>query len=439
MKILLRCLRSALPSTWKSASWLMKLMIPITLIVTLLQHFGILEWIAGYLNPIFSYFGLPGSSAVIFISGAAAGTYSGIAAMMSIHLTLRQATILGIMIALCHALPMECAVNRKTGSSFWKMAVIRIAMAFLSAFILNILLPELSDSYVYIGAKQDSAFTDVVLTWALSQAKMCITVFLIIYALMVVQRLIEAFHLLEPLSRLLAPLMRLFGLPRQVSYMWLVGNVLGISYGSAVMLELQEKGLINKEDANDVNYHLIMNHSMLEDTIVFAATGISAIWMISARLLFAIALVWARKTLMTGISKLAMAITIFGFSLSMSAQTKSLKIDTFTTFPEEIDGGCCRFYINQQDMEDGNYLMVNDMASTAILYINGEKNVFTAKKVKKGEIEQTFENKNYILKVQVNSITNQRYESYSFRGWITLKAKKGKIEKSIAFIGTCEW
>jgi len=300
MKIIIHCLRSALPSTWKSASWLMKLMIPITLAVTLLQHFGVLEWIAGYLNPLFSYFGLPGSSAVIFISGAMAGTYSGIAAMMTIHLTLRQATILGIMIGLCHGLPMECAVNSKTGSSFWKMGLIRILMAFICAFILNILLPELPESYMYIGAQQDSSFTEVIQNWLLSQAKMCVTVFLIIYALMVVQRLIEAFKLLEPLSRLFAPVMRLFGLPKQVSYMWLVGNVLGISYGSAVMLELQEKGIINKEDANDVNYHLIMNHSMLEDTIVFAATGISAIWVMSTRLGFAIALVWMRK----GVKKL---------------------------------------------------------------------------------------------------------------------------------------
>ena len=124
-----------------------------------------------------------------------------------------------------------------------------------------------------------------------------ITVFLIIYSLMVVQRLIEAFHLLQPLSKALAPLMRVFGLPQQVSYMWLVGNVLGISYGSAVMLELQDKGMINKEDANDMNFHLIMNHSMLEDTIVFAATGISALWIIGTRVFFALILVWGRKWL----------------------------------------------------------------------------------------------------------------------------------------------
>lgn len=38
----MQSLRSALPSTWKSASWLLKLMIPISLTVALLQHWGIL-------------------------------------------------------------------------------------------------------------------------------------------------------------------------------------------------------------------------------------------------------------------------------------------------------------------------------------------------------------------------------------------------------------
>lgn len=291
----LSCASTALPATWRSASWLMKLMIPISLIVTLLQYFGILEWMALYLHPVFVHLGLPGASAVAFISGASAGTYAGIAAMMSMPLTMKQATILSLMIAICHALPMECAVNRKTGSSFWRMAMLRIVMAFVCALVLNILLPPMDSPYIYMGAEEGSSFSAVMVTWLLSQLKMCTLVFLIIYVLMIIQRLIEAYNLLSPLSSFLAPLMTLFGLPRQAAYMWLVGNVLGISYGSAVMLELEEKGLINRDEANDVNYHLIMNHSMLEDTIVFAATGISAWLMIATRMSFAIILVWLRR------------------------------------------------------------------------------------------------------------------------------------------------
>ena len=295
MEKIFDCFKQAVPASWKSTRWLLKLMIPISLAVTLMQHFGILAWIATWINPMFVHFGLPGESAVAFISGAAAGTYAGLAVMMSIPLTMKQASILALMIALCHALPMECAVNKKTGSSFWNMAVIRIVMALLCAFTLNLLLPEIAGKYIYLGAEADSSLAEVTTTWVLSQVKMSLMVMLIIFTLMVVQRMLEAYRLLDSLSRLLSPLMLFFGLPRHASYMWLVGNVLGISYGSAVMLELEEKGLVRKDEANDVNYHLIMNHSMLEDTIVFAATGISAILLITTRVSFALLLVWGRK------------------------------------------------------------------------------------------------------------------------------------------------
>ena len=150
------------------------------------------------------------------------------------------------------------------------------------------------EAYAYMGAAADSSLIEVLYTWLLSQLKMVVMVFGIIYSLMVIQRLIEAYNLLPKLSKVFAPLMRVFGLPEQSTYMWLVGNVLGLSYGSAVMLELEEKGVITRKEANDVNYHLIMNHSMLEDTIVFAVTGISALWIISTRVLFAMLLVWGR-------------------------------------------------------------------------------------------------------------------------------------------------
>ena len=79
--------------------------------------------------------------------------------MMSIPLTMKQASILALMIALCHALPMECAVNRKTGSSFWTMGILRIVMALTCALILNVLLPDMPGTYIYLGTAADSSFT----------------------------------------------------------------------------------------------------------------------------------------------------------------------------------------------------------------------------------------------------------------------------------------
>lgn len=294
----LTILRMAVRPSCKSAAWLLRLMIPISLGVTLLQYYGILQWIASYTEPLFCHFGLPGASALVFITGASAGTYAGLAAMMSVHLTFRQASIMAVMVCLCHALPMECAVNRKTGSSFWLMAAIRIAMAFVAAFLLNLLLPEMPAAYVYLGAPADSTLVEVLTTWLLSQLKMSAMVCLIIFSLMIIQKFIEVRGLLRPLSHLFAPLMHLFGLPARASYMWIVGNVIGLSYGSAIMLELKDRGIITLEDANDVNYHLIMNHSMLEDTLVFAVTGISAPLIIGCRVCLAMAVVWTRRAVL---------------------------------------------------------------------------------------------------------------------------------------------
>ncbi len=201
--------------------------------------------------------------------------------MMSMHLTLRQATIIAIMTCLCHALPLESAVVKKVGSRPYRMALIRIVAAFLAGVLLNLLLPELPQPYMSAPAEAATPTLQGVLTaWLWSSAKMSVMIWALIFVLMFIQRAMEAFGVMHWLTRPLRPLMRLFGLPENASYLWLVGNVVGISYGSAMMLDLEESGQITKEEANEVNYHLIMNHSMLEDTMVFAATGVSAWWIL---------------------------------------------------------------------------------------------------------------------------------------------------------------
>ena len=157
---------------------------------------------------------------------------------------------------------------------------------------LNIVLPDFPEPFSSLTVSADETSIGMVLrAWLISSVKLAAMIFAIIYALMFVQRLMERFELMQRLMKPLEPLMVFFGLPRNAAYLWLVGNVLGISYGSAVMLQLEEEGKINREEANEVNYHLIMNHSMLEDTLVFATAGVSALWILSTRLLFALLLV----------------------------------------------------------------------------------------------------------------------------------------------------
>lgn len=294
----------SLRPTIRQTCWLLKIMIPISLGVCLLQYYGVIAWLAQWLNPLFCHIGLPGASSIAFLTGATATTYAALAVMLSMELTLRQATIIAIMVLICHALPLECTVNKKVGSKPLMMALLRVAGALLAAIYLNLVLPELPEAFSTTPlTANESNLVDVLQAWCISSVKLSVMIFVIIYTLMFVQRLMERFGLMQKLTKPLEPLMAFFGLPRNASYLWLVGNVLGISYGSAVMLQLEDEGKISREEANEVNYHLIMNHSMLEDTLVFATAGVSALWILSTRLLFALVLVWARKGILAAIQR----------------------------------------------------------------------------------------------------------------------------------------
>ncbi|MBR4130301.1 MAG: nucleoside recognition protein [Bacteroidaceae bacterium] len=273
-------------------------MIPISFAVCLAQYYGIIAWCAQWLNPLFCHIGLPGASSIAFLTGATSTTYAALAVMMTMELTLRQATIIAIMVLICHALPLECTVNKKVGSKPFRMAFLRICGALLAAVYLNLVLPELSEPFSALTISAENAtIYEVLRNWLWSTVKLSAMIFVIIYALMFVQKFMERFGLMQKLVKPLSPIMVFFGLPRDAAYLWLVGNVLGISYGSAVMIQLEEEGKITPEEADEVNYHLIMNHSMLEDTLVFATAGVSALWILSTRLLFALLLVWGRKAI----------------------------------------------------------------------------------------------------------------------------------------------
>lgn len=296
-KKLYMCFEDAVRPSVTTTLWLLKIMLPISLVVQLMQYYGIIAWLAQYLNPVFVRMGLPGASGIAFLTSASVTTYAGLAVMLSMDLTMREATILSVMTVLCHALPLECAVVHKVGSNPYRMGLLRIIAAFLAALYLNVVLPDMPQPFNVGGHVAESALSvwAVVEHWAWMSVKLSLMILLLIYTLMVLQRLLEKYGVMEMLVKPLRPVMLFFGLPENASFLWLVGNVLGISYGSAAMTDLEGRGQITREEANEVNYHLIMNHSMLEDTMVFASCGISAFWILSTRMLFAFCLVWGRK------------------------------------------------------------------------------------------------------------------------------------------------
>lgn len=287
-----------MPRSLSICLWLFKVMLPISLAVRVLQHVGVIAWLASWLSPVFSYIGLSGDSAIVFLTSIFLPLYPTIAVMATLTLTLREATILAVMCLVSHNLPVECSVAHKTGSPFGQIVAFRIGMSFVSAIVLNLLLPQTDAPFVtFMASGVEATSWGMLFTqWLSSSLTLVVTILLIVTGLMVMQRVLEEFGWMHRIAHSLSPLMRLFGLPTGCSLLWLTGNIVGMAYGAAIMIDEVEQGRLSRYEANLVNHHLGVSHSLLEDTMLFVAMGISFWWIFLTRLVLAIVSVWAMRT-----------------------------------------------------------------------------------------------------------------------------------------------
>ena len=296
---------TALHKTRKTVWWLLKLILPISLSVSFLQYWGVIAWIATYLKPIFSLIGLPGESAVVFITSLFVPLYGPIAVISTLPLTIREITILAIMCLITHNLFMETAIQKKTGSSALALLILRPVMSFIAAFGLNLLLPEHIGA---IHAVQKSvtfgSVGDMLLNWIQTAGYLSLKIAIIVSGLMILQSILKEFNILPIISKIFAPFMRVMGLTDESSFLWFVAQTLGLTYGSAVMLEEVENKEITPYSANLLNFHIAINHSLLEDTLLFVAIGVPIGWITIPRIILAMIVVWCLRLIQTRRKKL---------------------------------------------------------------------------------------------------------------------------------------
>jgi hypothetical protein len=232
----------------------------------------------------------------VYITSSLLNVYSAIAVITSLDFTLREMTIIAIMSLIAHNLIVETTVQKKTGSKAWHIILLRIVSSFVAAIILNFLLPaQMGNSLLGMHQLTNPTLQEVLSTWLVSSLKLSLKIVVLITLLMILQRILLEFKVNELLTRIFSPILKVMGLPRSTSIMWIAANLLGLAYGSAVMIEEVESGRITKQDADLLNYHIAVSHSNLEDLLLFAAIGVSAWWLLLPRLGIAIVAVWGRR------------------------------------------------------------------------------------------------------------------------------------------------
>ena len=288
--------KRCLPSTKKTALWMVKITVAVSFAIMLLGYFGVIEWVSKVLSPVFVHFGLPGEAALAYVSGYFVNMYSAIAAAVTLDLDPRAMTILGVMALCSHNMIVESAVQHRTGSSTVRVVLVRTLSGIILAYLLNMILP--GSALAPEGAAAEAArpeFTAELLEWLKNTGILVPKMLIIIFALNILQSLMAEFGIIRVISRALRPVMHVFGLSSRCAVLWIIANTLGLAYGAAAMIDEASTGKLRKEDIDGLNMHIGISHSNLEDVILLSSVG--AVWwvLLLSRWVWAMILVWGYR------------------------------------------------------------------------------------------------------------------------------------------------
>ena len=118
-------------------------------------------------------------------------------------------------------------------------------------------------------------------------ARIAVLVPAIIIPLMVVLALLTDSRLLDRGVGFIQPVMQRLNLSNRVAFPLLAGLFLGIVFGSGVIISFANDGTLTKRDLIIVLVFLGICHSIIEDTLIFAALGANWWVMISCRFVLA--------------------------------------------------------------------------------------------------------------------------------------------------------
>lgn len=113
---------------------------------------------------------------------------------------------------------------------------------------------------------------------------------IVVIPLMFAMEILKELKLLDVLSNLLKPVMKLLGLSKESAFPLLVGLTLGLAYGAGVIIKSAKEGALNKRDLYLLMIFLVTCHSVVEDTLIFVKMGANGWLLLGIRVPLAIIL-----------------------------------------------------------------------------------------------------------------------------------------------------
>jgi len=275
---------------------LYKILIPVIILVKILSEFGAIEVFGTILSPIMSLMGLPGEMGLVWAVAIVTNLYGAIAALIAIYpeggLSIAQITVLSSIMLICHALPVELALCNKVGASFRLLGPIR----FFGAMIFGVIYYHLSAffeplsheaSILWVEQRVEESLAD----WALNQLLNLAFVFVVLFCLLLLMRILKKIGFTRLVVYLLSPALYLIGISKKAAPTAMFGLLAGITFGSGLLLAEAKESKLESRDIVLVLTFLSLCHGVIEDTTLMLLLGADLSGILIGRIIFAMIVV----------------------------------------------------------------------------------------------------------------------------------------------------
>ncbi len=260
----------------------------------LLEYSGLLGHLNFLLEPTMGFIHLPPAAALPIIAGMLTGIYGAVAALTVIPLAKVEITLVAIFALISHALIQEGVIQGKSGLNGFKATLIRLTASVVTVWATGLFLVgtgPVSPSDAIAVAADKQAFLPMIFDWSVAAFRLSLQILGIVMTIMVAMETLKAFDLIPAIVRALNPFLRLMGLDRETGLMWVAAIFFGISYGAAVIVEEARDGNFDRQSLERLHVSIGVNHSMVEDPLLFLPFGLNLFWLWIPRLITAIAAV----------------------------------------------------------------------------------------------------------------------------------------------------
>lgn len=304
MRPVVELLKETMLTSWE----LIRILIPVAIVTKIMAELGLISFIGRLLEPLMHVLGLPGELGLVWATAIFSSLYSGVAVFSVIapglELSAAQVTVLCSVMLIAHSLPIELSVSTKAGARLLPIALLRIVGAVVYGYLLNVFCLALNiwqqPSRILFTATESS---DNYLSWGVDLLENLCLIILIIFCIIILMRLFKMIGLLGVFERLLAPVLPHFGMGKQAAPITVVGMIMGIGYGGALIIRETATGKLGKDEVFNSMVLMGLCHGLLEDTLIMAAIGGKFGGILWGRIVFSLVVTYLLVKLMAHLGK----------------------------------------------------------------------------------------------------------------------------------------